>query len=95
VAPAARAAGRPLENLYPPARPPKPYRRGVLDDTLDAQPPYHLLRGRPTREAIEAAKRLAAEYGYPLPELPADERPPAIPKAPASRSRRIAEGRKK
>jgi hypothetical protein len=42
-----------------------------LDDTLDAHPPYHLLCGQPTPEAMEAARRLAAERGYP-PRFPPD-----------------------
>ena len=55
--------------LYPPGhrRSDDPY---YLDDTLDAHPPYHLLRGKPTPEAMEAAKQLAAKRGYLMPHLP-------------------------
>lgn len=60
---------RPLENLYLPEHPRRPHRRGVIDDTLDAYPPYHLIRGKPTPEAMEAAKRIAAERGYPPPQF--------------------------
>src|SRR5206468_13023152 len=50
-----------IEALYPPGRRPT-HRRGYIDDTLDAYPPYHVLyRGTPTPEQIQAAKRLAQE----------------------------------
>jgi hypothetical protein len=38
-------------------------RRGLLDDTLDAHPPYHLYSGNPSPEAIAAARRLMEERG--------------------------------
>ncbi len=72
-------------SLYPPWHRPSddPY---YLDDTLDAYPPYHLLRGKPTPEAMEAARAKAIERGYPLPKLPAEAE--AAPEArPAERAR--------
>ena len=63
----ARTERPPLEDLYPPEHPRRPHRRGVIDDTLDVHPPYHLFEGTPTPEEVEAAKRVAAERGYPLP----------------------------
>ncbi len=56
-------------SLYPPEHP-RQRERYYFDDTLDAYPPYHLFRGKPTPEAMEAAKRLAAERGYPPPHFP-------------------------
>jgi hypothetical protein len=41
-----------------------------VDDTLDANPPYYLLRGKPTPEALEAARQLAIKHGYPAPRDP-------------------------
>ncbi|MBI3973045.1 MAG: hypothetical protein HY332_17340 [Chloroflexi bacterium] len=58
-------------SLYPPEHPRK-RERYYFDDTLDAYPPYHLFRGKPTPEAMEAAKRLAAKRGYPPPHFPPD-----------------------
>ena len=68
-----KKAERPMptkrRSLYPPGhrQSDDPY---YLDDTLDAYPPYHLFHGKPTPEAMEAAKRLAAERGYPSPKFP-------------------------
>jgi len=95
-----RSTRRPLEGLYPPGQPPQPHRRGVIDDTLDVHPPYHLLRGKPTPEDMAAAKQLAAEHGYPLPHFPPEAQPSTAPEtlpsngAPARQSRRIAERKK-
>ena len=86
----ARATRRPLEALYPPGETPASYQRGVIDDTLDAHPPYHLLRGQPTAEDVEVAKQLAAEYGYSLPEIPParpEERTAPLRAAPDGRAR--------
>lgn len=44
-------------------------RRGLLDDTLDAHPPYHLYSGKPSPEAIAAARRLMEERGV-TPDAP-------------------------
>jgi hypothetical protein len=49
--------------LYTGEHPPRTPRRGLLDDTLDAHPPYHLYSGTPSPEAIEAARKLMAERG--------------------------------
>ena len=38
-------------------------RRGLIDDTLDAHPPYHLYPGNPSPEAIAAARRIMEERG--------------------------------
>jgi hypothetical protein len=75
-------------SLYPPEHQPSddPY---YLDDTLDAYPPYHLLRGKPTPEAMEAAKRLAAKRGYPPPQFPPE---PKDEPAPASSETQPANG---
>lgn len=57
-------------SLYPPEHPRKrrPY---YFDDTLDAYPPLcRLFPCRPTPEAMEAARQLAAKRGYPMPHLP-------------------------
>ncbi len=71
---ATRATGSKPErrSLYPPGHRPTddPY---YLDDTLDAHPPLRrLFGGKPTPEAMEAAKRLAAKRGYPTPQSPRD-----------------------
>lgn len=88
---------RPLEDLYPPDHPRQPHRRGVIDDTLDVYPPYHLFKGTPTPEDIEAAKRLAAERGYPLPPTlsPPPRRANRARPAGTARPKRAAEGRGK
>ena len=89
-------------SLYPPGhrQSDDPY---YLDDTLDAYPPYHLFRGKPTPEAMEAAKRLAAERGYPPPKFPPepqdtqdgqDARASAANGALADRPKRGAEPRR-
>ena len=44
-------------------------RRGLIDDTLDAHPPYHLYPGNPSPEAIAAARRLMDERGV-TPDAP-------------------------
>jgi hypothetical protein len=77
-------------SLYPPSHRPSddPY---YVDDTLDAYPPYHLLRGKPTPEAMEAAKRLAAERGYPPPQFPSEPQDAPAP-APASPETQPANG---
>lgn len=51
------------------------------DDTLDAHPPYHLLRGKPTPEAMAAARRLAAARGFPPPHLRPDAQTAPAPEA--------------
>ena len=66
---------RPLEDLYPPEHSRRPHRRGVIDDTLDVYPPYHLFEGPPTPGEIEAATRLAAERGYRRPSTGAPASP--------------------
>ncbi len=66
----AETAKRERRSLYPPGHQPSddPY---YLDDTLDAYPPRRrLFPGRPTAEAMEAARQLAAKRGYPMPHLP-------------------------
>jgi hypothetical protein len=70
---------RPLDDLYPAEHPRKPRRRGVIDDTLDIHPPLHIFEGMATPEDLEAAQRLAAELGYPLPETRAAPTPPPAP----------------
>ena len=57
-------------SLYPPEHPRK-RRRYYFDDTLDAYPPLRRrFPGEPTPEAMEAARQLAAQRGYPKPQLP-------------------------
>lgn len=56
--------------LYPPGHQPSndPF---YCDDTLDAYPPLRrLFPGKPTPEAMEAARQLAAKRGYPMPHFP-------------------------
>ena len=57
-------------SLYPPEHPRK-RQRYYFDDTLDAHPPFRrLFPGKPTPEAMEAARQLAAKRGYPTPHFP-------------------------
>jgi hypothetical protein len=54
---------------YPPEHPPQ-RRRLYFDDTLDAYPPLRrLFPGKPTPEAMEAARQLADKRGYPMPHF--------------------------
>ena len=71
-------------SLHPPdhRRSDDPY---YVDDTLAAYPPYHLLRGKPTPEAMEAAKRLAAERGYAPPVFPTETQD--VPASPTDGTR--------
>jgi hypothetical protein len=83
--------------LYPPEHPRK-RRRYYFDDTLDACPPLHrLFPGKPTPEAMAAAKQLTAERGYPMPHIPdetgngpqtPESAAPAVNGAPAEQSAR-------
>jgi hypothetical protein len=50
-------------SLYTAKHPRKPFRAGVLDDTLDANPPYHLYEGELTPEDVAAGERKARELG--------------------------------
>ncbi len=59
-------------SLYPPGHQPSndPF---YCDDTLDAHPPLRrLFPGKPTPEAMEAARQLTAKRGYAKPHF-ADE----------------------
>ena len=57
-------------SLYPPEHP-RQRRQYYFDDTLDAYPPLRrLFPGKPTPEAMEAARQLAAKRGYPMPHFP-------------------------
>src|SRR5687768_6917420 len=56
-------------SLYPPEHP-RRRERYYFDDTLDAHPPFHVFRAEPTPEAMEAARQLAAQRGYPMPHFP-------------------------
>ena len=82
-------------SLYPPGHQQSddPY---YLDDTLDAYPPYHLLRAKPTPESMAAAQQLAAKHGYPMPHLPPETNgSPDAPTAAAAVNGAIAERPKK
>ena len=69
-------------SLYPPEHPRK-RRRYYFDDTLDAYPPLRrLFPGKPTPEAMEAARQLAAKRGYPMPHFP--DEPGDEPETPGS-----------
>jgi hypothetical protein len=60
-------------SLYPPEHPRK-RQRYYFDDTLDAYPPLRrLFPGKPTPEAVEAARQLAANRGYPMPHVPTED----------------------
>ncbi len=78
-------------SLYPPGHQPSndPF---YCDDTLDAYPPLRrLFPGKPTREAMEAARQLAAKRGYPMPHFvdeAGDE--PQTPELPASAAGGVA-----
>lgn len=50
---------------------PRQRERYYFDDTLDAYPPYHLLRGPSTPEEIAAARAKALERGWLPREHPA------------------------
>ncbi|MDQ3703100.1 MAG: hypothetical protein M3442_19595 [Chloroflexota bacterium] len=77
-----------LAALYPPGHPPEERRSGYIDDTLDAYPPYHLLRGTPSPEALAAAREKAVERRLIAP----DTSPAALVRSDrATRPKRAAE----